>query len=975
MMQWVGKLPLTAKLRGAMLCAAAVALVVAAILDISGELLWARRGLANQLLATATALGESSAAAMAAGDTTLARNVLMTLRADPNLRSATLYDSTGKLFVDVPLAIDASTPERRLQAWSITNTLRGERSIRYRDLTLVHIQAPIMRGGELAGSIHLDADLVQLTSQLHSSLVILSLAMLFAGIAAYRVSSRLQIAIKRPIRELVGIARRALESKSFAVRAVKHADDELGALSDELNQLLAELEKRDLNLLVYQNELETRVRGRTSRLDSAVADAHEALERAEAASRAKSEFLARMSHEIRTPMNAVLGMTELLRYSTTLDDRQRRYTDTIHQSGSALLGIINDILDFSKIEAGKLDLDIAPFSLRQVVEDAVEVLAERAHAKGLELLCDIPPDVETAVCGDGQRLRQIIINLVGNAVKFTERGEVKIVVGHTAADRAHTSFRFEISDTGVGIQPENCATIFDSFAQEDNSTTRKYGGTGLGLAICKQLVELMGGQIGVRSSPGVGSTFFFTVILANDPATVRGMRPAVLKGARVLIVDDNANSRRIVAGHLKSWGVQVTETGSGLLAMEILRAAERVPFDAIAIDGHMPEMDGFALAAEIRRCPGLRAVPLLMMRSITAEPAADKEPTGRTAWLNKPVRRSQLHACLASLLAEEPVAAGGASDGAPTRSSQVTHEARELSRIRRVLLVEDNPVNQEVAQAMLAELGVDVVSAWTGEEALIKLAADSFEAVLMDCQMPRLDGYATTRRLREWERRTGRDRTPVVALTANALNGDASRCFEAGMDRYLSKPFTIDQLYRILDSCAPADAAARSDEAAGDAGAGAAAAADNAVAAAAAAGSTAVAGATPAPGAIAAASQDRQNTPLDKETLDRIRDLQRPGATNLISKLAVLYHSSSIALMENARASLASQDAAGLAQAAHALKSSSGNIGAILLADLCANLESVARAGQLDEAGTLMNRIVAEHSAVLKNLQEQSAAA
>jgi signal transduction histidine kinase/DNA-binding response OmpR family regulator len=931
-MRWVGNLPLTAKLRGAMLCAAAVALAVAAVLDISGELLWARRGLATQLLATATALGESTTAAIASGDTTLARNVLGTLRADPNIRSATLYDPTGKLFVDVPLAIDASTPERRLQAWSIVNTVRGEQSIRYRGLTLVHIQAPIMQNGELAGSIHLDADLIQLNSQLRSSLIILGLAMLFAVIAAHHASARLQKAIKRPINELLKVARHARESKSFTVRAVKHTDDEIGALSDEFNQLLGELEKRDLNLLVYQNELETRVRGRTSRLDSAVADAQEALERAEAASRAKSEFLARMSHEIRTPMNAVLGMTELLRYSTALDDRQRRYTDTIHQSGSALLGIINDILDFSKIEAGKLDLDIAPFSLRLVVEDAVEVLAERAHSKGLELLCDIPPDVETAVCGDAQRLRQIIINLVGNAVKFTERGEVKIVVGHTATDRTHTSFRFEVSDSGVGIQPENCATIFDSFAQEDNSATRKYGGTGLGLAICKQLVELMGGQIGVQSSPGIGSTFFFTVILANDPATVRGMRPAVLKGARVLIVDDNATSRRIVAGHLKSWGVEVSEADSGLLAMEILRAEERVPFDAIAIDGHMPEMDGFALAAEIRRRPGLKAVPLLMMRSISAQPASDKEPTGRTAWLSKPVRRSQLHACLAALLAEEPAASGGARDGATDKPSPATREPREMSRIRRVLLVEDNPVNQEVAQAMLSELGVEVVSAWTGEEALIKLAADSFEVVLMDCQMPRLDGYATTRRLREWERRTGRDRTPVVALTANALNGDASRCFEAGMDRYLSKPFSIDQLYRILDSCAPAEAAA------------------------------------PADGAVEPKS-------LDKQTMERIRDLQRPGATNLISKLAGLYHSSSIALIENARASLASGDAAGLARAAHALKSSSGNIGAMLLAELCANLESAARSAVLQEAETLLERIVAEHAAVLKNLHDQSAAA
>jgi signal transduction histidine kinase/DNA-binding response OmpR family regulator/HPt (histidine-containing phosphotransfer) domain-containing protein len=979
MIRWFDNLPLTAKLRAGMLAAAAAALVVGAVLQIAGELIWARRGLAAQLLTTATTLGESTSAALAAADTTLARNVLGTLRADPNIRAATLYDSTGRLFVDVPLSVDASTPERRLQAWSIGNAIRSDQSIRFRGLTLVHVQAPILLNGELVGSIHLDADLAQLNSQLWSSLAILGLAMLAAAIAARAASARLTMSIKRPLNELLAVARQARENKSFTGRGTKHADDEIGALTDALNHLLAELEKRDRSLLVYQNELETRVRGRTSRLDSAVADAHEALERAEAASRAKSEFLARMSHEIRTPMNAVLGMTELLRYSTTLDDRQRRYTDTIHQSGSALLGIINDILDFSKIEAGKLDLDIAPFSLRQVVEDAVEVLAERAQSKGLELLCDIPPDVETAVCGDAQRLRQIIINLVGNAVKFTERGEVKIVVGHTGTDRAHTKFHFEVSDSGVGIHPENCASIFDSFAQEDNSTTRKYGGTGLGLAICKQLVELMGGQIGVRSSPGIGSTFFFTVVLANDPATVRGMRPVVLKGARVLIVDDNATNRGIVAGHLKSWGVEATEASSALLALEILRADERVPFDAIAIDVHMPEMDGFALAAEIRRRPLLADVPLLLMRSIAADPAADTELTGRTAWLSKPVRRSQLHACLASLLTEEPAAAG-ADRVAPKKPAAVTREPREMSRIRKVLLVEDNPVNQELALAMLAELGVEVVSAWTGEEALIKLAADSFEAVLMDCQMPRLDGYATTRRLREWERRTGRDRTPVIALTANALNGDAARCFEAGMDRYLSKPFTVDQLYRILDSCAPAEAAmpegaAAPAEAAAPARAAAPAEGAAPTRAAAPAETAAPARAATPANSGAPAAQTAEAASLDKQTIDRIRDLQRPGAPNLISKLAGLYESSSLALLEKARAALESKDADGLAHAAHALKSSSGNIGAILLADLCANLEAAARSAVLQDAEMLLHRIVAEHAAVVKNLGAQSAAA
>ena len=281
--------------------------------------------------------------------------------------------------------------------------------------------------------------------------------------------------------------------------------------------MLADLEKRDMNLRLYEKELEKRVRERTARLDAAVIEAQEAVTRAEQASRAKSDFLARMSHEIRTPMNGILGMAELLHHSATLDDRQRRYATTIHQSGNALLGIINDILDFSKIEAGKLELDKAPYNLRDIVEDAVEILAESAHTKGLELICDLPAQLDITVKGDAPRLRQVIINLVSNAVKFTDRGEIKVSVRQVGGDLLSALVRFEVIDTGKGIQAANLDSIFESFAQEDNSTTRQYGGTGLGLAICKQLVELMGGEIGVSSTPGVGSTLFFTVPAGRRP--------------------------------------------------------------------------------------------------------------------------------------------------------------------------------------------------------------------------------------------------------------------------------------------------------------------------------------------------------------------------------------------------------------------------------------------------------------------------
>ena len=998
MTRWGGNLSLATKLRLIMVCAAAAALLVAGCLYMLGEAFTLRQSLAENVLTLATSLSENAAGGLTFTDRPQARNVLGTLRADPDIRSATLTDSKGKIFVDLPFVLDAGSAEERLQAWSTPESARDKRSINFKGLTQAHIEVPVILDGDQAGTVHVDADLQQLYSKLQYSLETMVLAMVLAGLAAYLLSNRLQRVVSAPVGKLLEVVRQVREGKNYAIRGVANTGDEFGTLTAGINEILVELEKRDINLRVYQNELETRVRERTVRLDAAVIDAHETLERAEAASRAKSEFLARMSHEIRTPMNAVLGMTELLRHATKLDERQRRYADTIHQSGSALLGIINDILDFSKIEAGKLELDIAPFSLREVVEDAVDILAEKAHGKGLELLCDIPADVETAVCGDGQRLRQIIINLVGNAVKFTERGEVRIVVRHMGIDRNRSTFRFDVIDTGVGIKPENCATIFESFAQEDNSTTRKYGGTGLGLAICKQLVELMGGQIGVTSAPGTGSTFHFTVVLANDPATVRGMRPAVLKRTRILVVDDNAMNREIMAGHLKSWGVAVTEANSGADALQILGMEDRGDFNALIIDGQMPTMDGFALEKVVRGRAGFEDMPILMMNSIAAVPRAGDAVDARTGWVSKPVRRAQLHSCLASLLASQPAPSTAATATQSKRLPAIVQEPREKSSIKSLLLVEDNPVNQELALAMLRELGVQAVSAWSGEEALVKMAADHFDVVLMDCQMPKLDGYATTRRLREWERRTGRDRTPVIALTANALNGDASRCFEAGMDRYLSKPFTIEQLYLILESCVP-DAAGKG--AAGDPPAALRAARvapepsresrDAAPEAPRAPQQTRDAPQPardgPQHGARrAAATQDRQDAPrpdadpgvadagallqgdaeaavLDERTLDRIRDLHRRGGPNLLGKMAKLYLSSSRALLDDAYAALAARDAGSLAQALHALKSSSASIGATLLAELCGRLESAGRNAALGGAESLLQAVVAEQPA------------
>ncbi len=941
-MQWVGNLSLRAKLRVIVVYAAAAAVLIAGVLYASGEVLTLRRSQAQQLLRLVTAVGGSAAAPLKTFNRALARKVLASLHDDPDIRAAALYDAAGNLFADVSFSKETGSPSDRLRDWAIDAAGGDLEAIQFNGLTRVQIQVAVTPDGERLGTIIVDAQLTEIYGLLPGSPEHMLMGFLAALLVAYALSIRLQRFIAAPIHDLARVARSVCASKKFSIRAHKQVDDDFGALIDDFNEMLAELERRDLNLRMYQNELEKRVRERTVSLDAAVAEAKEALQRAEAASRAKSEFLARMSHEIRTPMNGVLGMAELLRHSTTLDARQRRYAATIHQSGSLLLDIINDILDFSKIEAGKLELDKAPFCLRDIVEDAVDILAERAHSKGLELICDIPAELDTRVCGDGQRLRQVIINLISNAVKFTERGEVKITVRHEGTALINSDFRFEVTDTGIGIKPESCNAIFESFAQEDSTTTRQYGGTGLGLAICKQLVELMGGQIGVRSTPGVGSTFYFSVPLSTDPTAERERRTTVLHRTRMLIVDDNSTNREILRHHLASWGVLVTEAKSGREALQILGKALSGQFDVVILDGQMPDMKGAALASEIRGRPEFGSVPMLLMSSaLSTNPLADNAVDGATAWLSKPVRRAQLHACLASLLTNQFPAAQANTNASSQNANAAGQGVQKTSRIRKVLLVEDNPVNQQVAQAMLQELGVEPVSAWSGEEALEKLMADRYEVVLMDCQMPKLDGYAATSRFREWEKEHQRSRTPIVALTANALSGDAEKCFAAGMDRYLSKPFTSDQLYQVLESCVPenepADAAVKIEDAVLD-----------------------------------RQALGRIDAVLDRQALGRIRALHRPGGPNLLAKVLGLYSSSSLALTDAMRTAALSNDAESVRQAAHALKSSSANVGAMAFADLCKDVEVAAAEGKLEQARTLVDGLLTEHKKVLQALDAQN---
>ena len=999
MMHFLRNIPIRTKVTAMIALASTVVLVLALAVVMTQDYLNLRNDQLDQLTTLARVVSANSTAAVAFDDRDAAAESLRTLSTTPQVKYAFIWSKKDSTVMASftrsggPLE-QAAAADLMRHATALQELRTGEQDM--------YARVAIVLDGDDIGTLYVVSDLSRLYARIQEYIWI-GLGVLGSAIlVALLVSVVFGRVISRPLSNL-SVAMRAIETeKQYSQRVKKAGDDEVGQLIDSFNAMLEQIELRDKKLRAHRNELEQQVQTRTQELVQtnaslwqAVSELEDAKTKAEAANKAKSEFLATVSHEVRTPLNGVLGTTEVL-LNTDLSERQRRFGQIIHGSAKTLLSIINNILDFSKIEAGKIELEMVAFDARNIVEEVQDLFNEMAEKKGLRFGSHVAPHLPRRLTGDAGRLRQVLTNLVGNAIKFTERGEVMIHIRPDEIGADSMRLRVEVRDTGIGVPPESQRRIFESFAQADQSTTRRYGGTGLGLAIAKQLTTMMGGEIGVDSKPGEGSTFWFTVSLGITSEEVEDPKRKLLSDIRALVVDGTGSSREAFSAQLASLGISSRGIDGEDEALSLLQLAGRVGrrFDVAFIDP-AELRDAIWLIKEIRSDAAVAQTRIILLESTTTTvDEGAEDPFGDVERLLKPVRQSALYDCLSATIHAKSSATETAAP--PPEPELFT---------ARILIAEDNPVNREVAGEALRQLGCQVDSADDGQQAIAGWEAARYDVILMDCHMPNMDGIEAAKIIRVREATDGRPRTPILALTANARGEDYERCIAAGMDDYLTKPLTLDELRAALDRwvgrrASPVepkhDAGPESEPpiAASESPAtdvtvdevepmsnGASSMPETPAAPAESPAATpqpqdettAVAAVTVADTAVAAVSVEPPveiDDALDKTTIDYLKSLRRGDGPSVLERAVGMYLESAPTVLEELRRAIAGGDASAVWKIAHSLKSSSASLGAKQLAQHIGDMEGRARQNDLVEADSRLVRIETEFQKVSSALRE-----